>query len=207
MYLIVIAGMPASGKTTFAKRLSVELQIPMVSKDEIKEILFDSVGFHSRAEKVALGVGSMDIMYYFTESLMRTSKLIILENNFENISKPKLQNLIDKYHYSPITVLFDGDIKTIYNRFIERDNSPARHRGHVVNTEYPESTNRNDIAPQIKFEDFQRTFEERGIRHFNISGDVIKVDTTDFHKVDYGDVINQIKNKIGILWGYIITFI
>ncbi|EKQ56043.1 MULTISPECIES: AAA family ATPase [unclassified Clostridium] len=199
MYIILIAGMPASGKTTFAKRLSEELQIPMVSKDEIKEILFDTVGFHSREEKVALGVGSMNIMYLFAESLMRTNKLIILENNFENISKPKLQELINKYHCTPITVLFDGDMKTIYNRFIERDKSPTRHRGHVVNTEYPESINSNSISPQIKFEDFQKTFEERGIRHFNISDDTIKIDTTDFDKVNYGDIINQIKNKIGML--------
>jgi predicted kinase len=199
MYIILIAGMPASGKTTFAKRLSEELQIPMVSKDEIKEILFDTVGFHSREEKVALGVGSMDIMYLFAESLMRTNKLIILENNFENISKPKLKELINKYHYDPITVLFDGDIKTIYNRFIERDNSPTRHRGHVVNTEYPESINLNYVPPQINFEDFIKTFEERGMRHFNISDDIIKIDTTNFDKVDYGDVINKIKDKIGML--------
>lgn len=199
MYIILIAGMPASGKTTFAKRLSEELQIPMVSKDEIKEILFDTVGFHSREEKVALGVGSMNIMYLFAESLMRTNKFIILENNFENISKPKLQELISKYHYTPITVLFDGDMKIIYNRFIERDNSPTRHRGHVVNTEYPESINSNAIPHQIKFEDFQKTFEERGIRHFNISDDTIKIDTTDFDKVAYGDVINQIKEKIGVM--------
>ncbi|MDF2884087.1 MAG: coaE 1 [Clostridiaceae bacterium] len=198
MYLILIAGMPASGKTTFAKRLGAELQIPMVSKDEIKEILFDSVGFHSRAEKVALGVGSMDIMYYFTESVMLTNKPVILENNFENISKPKLQQLIDKYQYTPITVLFDGDIKTIYNRFIQRDNSPTRHRGHVVNTEYPESANLGAIPPQMKFEDFQKTFEERGIRYFSIGGIVITIDTTDFEKAAYSDVINQIKDKIGM---------
>lgn len=198
MYLILIAGMPASGKTTFAKRLSAELEIPMVSKDEIKEILFDRVGFHSRAEKVALGVGSMDIMYYFTESLMRTNKQIILENNFENISKPKLQELINKYHYTPITVLFDGDIKTIYNRFIERDNSPTRHRGHVVNTEYPESLHNKVNPPQIEFEDFQKNFEKRGTRNFNIGDDVIKIDTTDFNKVDFDAVINQIKDRLGL---------
>ncbi|MDP4147262.1 MAG: hypothetical protein Q8936_22775, partial [Bacillota bacterium] len=71
--------------------------------------------------------------------------------------------------------------------------------GHVVNTEYPESINRNAIPPQIKFDDFQKTFEERGMRHFNIGGDIIKIDATDFDKVAYGDVINQIKDKMGIL--------
>lgn len=172
-----------------------------MSKDRFKEILFDSVGFHCREEKVALGVASMDIMYYFTESLMSTNKPVILESNFENISKPKLQQLIEKYHYAPVTVLLDGDIKTIYNRFIQRDNSPTRHRGHVVNTEYPESANLGAIPPQIKFEDFQKAFEERGTRNFSIGGKVITIDTTDFEKVDYNDVINQIKNKIGMSAG------
>ena len=63
MALILISGMPASGKSTMAVHLSRELGIPMFSKDAIKERLYDSVGFHSRAEKVQLGVAAMHILY------------------------------------------------------------------------------------------------------------------------------------------------
>ena len=52
MYCILVAGMPASGKSTIAVRISESLGIPMLSKDSIKEVLFDDLGFHSRAEKV-----------------------------------------------------------------------------------------------------------------------------------------------------------
>ena len=59
MYCILVAGMPASGKSTIAVRISESLGIPMLSKDSIKEVLFDDLGFHSRAEKVQLGTAAM----------------------------------------------------------------------------------------------------------------------------------------------------
>ena len=64
MYCILVAGMPASGKSTIAVRISESLGIPMLSKDSIKEVLFDDLGFHSRAEKVQLGTAAMHILYY-----------------------------------------------------------------------------------------------------------------------------------------------
>ena len=39
--------MPASGKSTIAVRISESLGIPMLSKDSIKEVLFDDLGFHT----------------------------------------------------------------------------------------------------------------------------------------------------------------
>ena len=37
-----------------------------------------------------------------------------------------------------ITILFDGETRAVYERFVKRDQSPERHRGHVVNDRYPE---------------------------------------------------------------------
>ena len=74
--------MPASGKSTIAVRISESLGIPMLSKDSIKEVLFDDLGFHSRAEKVQLGTAAMHILYYAAAQLMKVGKPFILENNF-----------------------------------------------------------------------------------------------------------------------------
>ena len=41
--LIIIIGELASGKTTYGKMISNTLKIPFFSKDEIKEILYDSL--------------------------------------------------------------------------------------------------------------------------------------------------------------------
>jgi 2-phosphoglycerate kinase len=42
--LILVSGAPGTGKTTVANALATRLQIPTVSKDAIKESLFESLG-------------------------------------------------------------------------------------------------------------------------------------------------------------------
>ena len=42
--LTIILGSPASGKTTLARRLSADLSLPCLCKDDIKEALFDVLG-------------------------------------------------------------------------------------------------------------------------------------------------------------------
>ena len=48
MYAILVTGIPAAGKSTMAGFLAEKLKLPVISKDSIKELLFDSVGFRSR---------------------------------------------------------------------------------------------------------------------------------------------------------------
>ncbi len=52
MYCILVTGIPAAGKSTMAETLAENLKLPVISKDTIKELLFDCVGFRSREEKV-----------------------------------------------------------------------------------------------------------------------------------------------------------
>lgn len=74
MYCILVTGIPASGKSTMAEFLAERLRLPMLSKDKIKEILFDDVGFASRSEKVALGISAMNILYYTAQQLMKCGR-------------------------------------------------------------------------------------------------------------------------------------
>lgn len=69
MYCILVTGIPASGKSTLADFLSERMNLPVFSKDQIKELMYDWIGFGSREEKVRLGIVSMDIMYYTTQRL------------------------------------------------------------------------------------------------------------------------------------------
>ena len=47
MDLIIIAGMPASGKSTVAEKLSRIFGYPVLEKDALKEELFDTIGCRS----------------------------------------------------------------------------------------------------------------------------------------------------------------
>ena len=45
MYCIFVAGMPAAGKSTMAEMIAGRMKLPVLSKDAIKERLYDEVGF------------------------------------------------------------------------------------------------------------------------------------------------------------------
>lgn len=195
MYCILVTGIPAAGKSTMAEVLSERLNLPVISKDTIKESLFDNVGFQSREEKVNLGIASMEIMYYVAEQLMKVGQSFILENNFEYLSEQGIKKLLEKYKYSVLTITLTGDYKVIYQRFLERENSPDRHRGHVVNDCYPEKKESNPKerkAISVSYENYVYGIEQRGFDAFSVNGKQIKVDTTDFSKIDMEDLVSQI---------------
>lgn len=197
MHCILIGGMLASGKSRLARRLSRDLGLPMFSKDDMKELLFDAVGFHNRAEKVALGVGAMDILYYAAGQVLSAGGSVILENNFESASVPGLKALLERYGCRPITLLLTGSYEAVYRRFVERDQSPQRHRGHVVNTVYPEPPGERAPYVPMTLEQFVAGFTARGMEDFDIGGPRIVVDVTDFAAVDYAGIVRQVRGLMG----------
>ncbi len=180
-----------------AEVMSERLKLPVISKDTIKELLFDNVGFQSRAEKVNLGIASMEIMYYVAGQLMKAGQSFILENNFEYSSEYGIKNLMEKYQYSALTITLTGDYNVIYRRFLERQSSPDRHRGHVVNDCYPEkeeNTLKALKAKTISYENFVRGIEQRGFDAFCVGGRQIKVDTTDFSKLIWKNYFHRLQH-------------
>lgn len=195
MYCILVTGIPAAGKTTMAEAISERFKLPVISKDAIKELLFDNVGFQLREEKINLGIASMEIMYHVAGQLMKAGQSFILENNFEYSSEHVIKNLFKKYHYSVLTIKLTGDYKVIYQRFLERESSPDRHRGHVVNDCYPEKKESNPKelkSTSISYENYVHGIEHRGFDAFLVDGAQIKVDTTDFSKIDMEELFSQI---------------
>lgn len=192
---ILIAGMPASGKTTFARHLSAQLLLPMISKDCLKELMYDTIGFKSKAEKVTLSIAASEILYYFADSLMAAGVSFILENNFENVQKPGLNKLLKQYSYEPLTVRFVGDVQVIYKRYLNRDTGAERHGGHKTNYAWPHQE-ANILNAPPSFEEFVGGVQARGIGDFSVGGEEIQVDATDFSKLSYDKLVGQIRAMI-----------
>ncbi|GFI42987.1 hypothetical protein IMSAGC018_00651 [Lachnospiraceae bacterium] len=195
MYCILVTGIPAAGKTTMAEYLSERMKLPVFSKDTVKELLYDQVGFRSRKEKVRLGIASMEMIYYGAKQLMKVGQPFILENNFENISKEGIMTLLKEYQYPALTITLTGDYKAIYERFLERNISPLRHRGHVVNDCYPEEQKHSVEelrAVSLSYEDYLYGIENRGFDTFSAGDRQLIVDTTDFSKVDMEQIFSQV---------------
>ncbi len=201
MYCILVTGIPAAGKTTMAEYLSKRMHLPVFSKDTVKELLYDNVGFRSRREKVQLGIASMEMIYYSAKQLMKVRQPFILENNFEHISKDGIMALLKEYQYPALTITLTGDYRVIHQRFLERNISPQRHRGHVLNDCYPEE-HKHSIEElreaSLSYEDYLYGIEHRGFDTFSADGRQLIVDTTDFSKVDMEQIFSQVMEwKIG----------
>lgn len=195
MYCIFVAGMPAAGKSTMVEMIAGRMKLPVLSKDAIKERLYDEVGFRSREEKVKLGTASMEIMYYIAGQLMGAAQPFILENNFEHSSEPGLRALLSKYQYPALTILLTGDPKVVCQRFLERDMGTGRHRGHIVNDCYPEREGDGFSGKRtaaLSCEDYLCAVRTRGFDDFDIGGTKIRVDVTDFSKIDTEELFSQI---------------
>lgn len=137
-------------------------------------------------------------MYFSSRNArFREKQPFILENNFEYSSEHGIKTILDRYHYSALTVSLTGDYQTIYQRFRERDLSPERHRGHIVNDCFPEKKEHSPEeikAACISFDNYVKSIEKRGFDNFFAGDKRIRVDTTDFSKIDLEKLFLQIES-------------
>lgn len=80
--IIVICGAPAAGKTTLARTLRDALGWPLFAKDDIKEVLFDSLGWSDRAYSKQVSAAAYAVMFATATELARANQSCILEGNF-----------------------------------------------------------------------------------------------------------------------------
>ena len=83
--MIIVTGRPAAGKSTLARWLSQELKLPLVSKDTIREELFDRLGWKDRKWAQELGKASVDMMFYFARAELAVGGSIIMDNSFPHL--------------------------------------------------------------------------------------------------------------------------
>ena len=61
--LVLVHGVPGSGKTTLATTLAAELGWPLVSKDAVKETLLDALGYADRAASRRIGAAAGEVCW------------------------------------------------------------------------------------------------------------------------------------------------
>ena len=78
--IVLVSGAPGAGKTTLAIQLASILRMPLLSKDAIKECLFDALSSPpgDREWSRTLGATAMELMWRLAED----APAVILEANF-----------------------------------------------------------------------------------------------------------------------------
>lgn len=184
MDLIIIAGMPASGKSTYAKKLSRAIGYPIIEKDNIKEELFDTLGFTCYAEKRQHDVAATAVLLRVADDMLSCGQSLIMVNNFRDDAKDTLEKLINKYDCRCVIVFFGGNSDVFYKRYVERDNAHARHLGHVLQDHFPPRPG-DSLDYEMTREEFRQKFEMLGMDKLQVQGGVrIVVDATDPALID-----------------------
>ena len=84
--LVVVSGMPATGKSTLAEQLAERLGWPAFTKDTFKEILFDAAGHDAaRFDEAAsdlIGTQFIALLLHLAETLVTARVNVVLEGNF-----------------------------------------------------------------------------------------------------------------------------
>ena len=107
--VFIIGGYLASGKSTFARRLSSELKVPYLVKDTFKMALCNSISITGWEESRVYSTVTFDAMMYVMERLMEAGFPVILEGNFVPAGIKRVDEagsiraLIEKYEYQPLT--------------------------------------------------------------------------------------------------------
>lgn len=195
-YLILLAGPPATGKSYLSRLICQALpETYTVSPDELKENLADNIGYNSLEEKVELEKVVWDYYYQALELYMKIGKQFILtEYPFSYKQKPILEKLSTKFKYDIITIRLVCDFETLWNRRIQRDLSEDRHLSYILSHYHYGDTFKDRTAADqlITKEEFAEIIQARDYNHFEM-GKLYEVDVTDYSKVDYEPIIEELK--------------
>lgn len=175
--LLLIMGDLATGKSTFANILSQRYDTNLFTKDAIKEILGDTVGFSNRAENLKLSQATAELMCFLFAQFARLDKDLILESNFRIGELEKLHKIASEHDYQVLTLVLQADAVILHKRYLNRMHNENRHPVHLC-------------AQFNTFEGFREYIES--LRTAAIPGAVLPIDANDFSYQTAPEVLARI---------------
>lgn len=193
--MILLAGYPATGKSYLADRI-IERHpgaFTVVGIDDVKEQVWDEVGFDSAEEKAALEPGILERYYGLLDAAMAEGKQIISDYPFSDKQKARLAAVSEAHGYQVLTVRLVGDPRVIYERSRSRDLKQSRHLGHMMNHYHKGDVvkDRTKVDALVSLELFLDRCANKGYDKFQL-GELIEVDATDVKAIDYPALLDRI---------------
>jgi predicted kinase len=178
-FLVLVNGLPGTGKSTLGRAIASHYGVPLVSKDEFKERIFNTLGWSDKSWSLKVSAASHRLMDYVIEEQLKVRGSLVVESNFKPaIDRDRFSQFQQHFGCSLIEVLCWAQGDVLFDRYWARQDA-GRHPGHVESASVEE----------------QRASLAAGrCDPVLLQGPIIEVDTTDFDTVDYQALFQAIKN-------------
>jgi predicted kinase len=178
--LIIVNGLPGTGKTTLARRLATDTELPVLSRDGMYETLYDALESCSNGLPPLLGSATFTLLYYVTGSVLAASQSVIVEGFF---GRPELRtaeflHLQHMYDFEPFQILCRTDGGVLLERFLARTGTGERHGSHQ-DLEWIEQNKERLLRGHLT--------------PLALGGQIVEIDTTAPHSFDYAGLLQQVR--------------
>jgi predicted kinase len=177
--LIIVNGLPGSGKTTLANQLAQDLSLPVFSRDGLYETLFDGLRGGSQIPSDRIGSASFRVLYYGLGLVLAAGQSMIVEGFFglPDVRTAEFVELQRRFEFEPFQILCKADGDVLLKRFLARAGSEGRHRGHGDLDWLEQNKERllGGVLPPL-----------------SLNGQLIEVDTTTPNRFDYDSLLHQL---------------
>jgi predicted kinase len=125
--LIVVTGLPGTGKSTLAAQLAARFGVPLLAKDLIKEPLLDVLRAKDDRESRTLSDASFAVLFALASDSLARGLDLVIEGNFRPGEHERALRL-SSAHVAQILCTIDEPTRLA--RLLARAKDPSRHPGH-----------------------------------------------------------------------------
>jgi predicted kinase len=122
--------MPGAGKSTLARRLASSACLPVLDRDDFKDVMFDVLGWSDRDWSRRVGAASFDLLFLLMRRLLEGNASFIAETNFGPRELPSLEPIRASFEARWVEVFVVADPTICAERMAARRRSGNRHPGH-----------------------------------------------------------------------------
>lgn len=177
--LIIVNGLPGTGKTVLAKRLAADVRLPVFSRDGLYETLYDALKCQSNGCPPLLGSAMFTLLYSVTGSVLAAGQSVIVEGFFgrPEFRTAEFLHLQRTSDFEPFQILCKADGRVLLERFLARIETGERHIGH------------RDMG---WIEQNKEQLLQGHLPPLALGGQLVEIDTTTPQSFDYADLLQHI---------------